>query len=305
MSRDPVIIIVEPYGGSARRQMPQMPHIYWDDLGVTRGDGIFESILIHAGHACNLAAHHQRFARSAAARDLPNGVDAIRAATQLAIDTWVEHCHGEHVDAKMVWTLTRGRPSTGHPTAWITVTELGESAAAQEKGVKVLLAGKGFTLHPEVAPWATEAAKTLGYAATLAALRAAHAHGLDDVIWVDGDRVLEGSTSSVVTVKGMKIRTPKPGIDVLPGTTQQAIFDVCGEAGYRCSERDLTVAILQEADSVWLVSSTRGPIPVRALADGRSGLPVANRKQELELTKLRPEIDPKLTELFWSALHRR
>ena len=289
MRRDPVIIVVEPYGGSPRRQLPQMPHIYYDDLGVTRGDGIFETLLVHDGHTCNQHLHEARFAQSAAKRDFAHGVGAIITATDMALESWVEHCHGELVDAKMVWTLTRGRISTGHPTAWITISELDDESKLQTKGAKVMLAEKGFTLHPDRAPWIGEAAKTLGYAATLAALRQAQAQGLDDVIWVDGDRVLEGSTSSVVTVKGQKIRTPAHGPDVLPGTTQQAIFALGEQAGYRCSERELSVDKLYEADSVWLVSSTRGPVPVRAIGE----------------KKLHPQIDEAVRELLWEAVYSR
>ena len=57
------------------------------------------------------------------------------------------------------------------------------------------------------------------------ALRWARAHGFDDVIYTDGNTVLEGATSTVITVRGKKIRTPTAGGDILPGTTQAALFE--------------------------------------------------------------------------------
>ena len=45
----PVICLVEPFGGSVRRQNPNMPHVFWDDAAVTRGDGIFETMLVLVG----------------------------------------------------------------------------------------------------------------------------------------------------------------------------------------------------------------------------------------------------------------
>ena len=67
----PVIYLVEPFGGSVRRQNPNMPHVFWDDAAVTRGDGIFESILVRGGQPQNLDKHLQRFVRSAELLGLP------------------------------------------------------------------------------------------------------------------------------------------------------------------------------------------------------------------------------------------
>ena len=108
-------------------------------------------------------------------------------------------------------------------------------------------------------------AKTVNYAATMAALRYAKKQDAQDVIYLNGTGlVLEGSRSSVVTTKGRKLRTPAaPGI--LPGTTQAAIF-ACAEAeGWRCKRKEMNVDYLLGADSVWLVSSTRGPVRVTYL----------------------------------------
>ena len=68
--KEPVIYVVEPYGGSVRKHLPSLPLVYWDDAAVTRGDGIFESLLIRDGKAANLARHGQRFINSALALEL-------------------------------------------------------------------------------------------------------------------------------------------------------------------------------------------------------------------------------------------
>lgn len=67
VSTKPVIFVVEPFGGSIRWHNPSLPLIYWDDYAVTRGDGIFESILIRDGQAANIERHAQRFRTSAEA----------------------------------------------------------------------------------------------------------------------------------------------------------------------------------------------------------------------------------------------
>ena len=82
----PVIYLVEPFGGSVRRQNPNMPHVFWDDAAVTRGDGVFESILVRGGTPVNLDKHLDRFARSAKLLGLPDpGREHWTRATEEAV----------------------------------------------------------------------------------------------------------------------------------------------------------------------------------------------------------------------------
>ncbi|ALC06700.1 4-amino-4-deoxychorismate lyase [Corynebacterium deserti GIMN1.010] len=271
----PVILVVEPYGGSIRHQNPNLPMVFWDDAALTRGDGIFETILIRDGKACNLQRHSERFKASAALLGLPEPIlEGWHKATEMAIEEW--YAHPSAGDASCTWTLSRGRASTGLASGWLTVTAVSaEKLAQRENGVSVMTSSRGYSVDTDLpgiakatrgevskvsrtpAPWLTVGAKTLAYAANMAALRYATANGFDDVIFTEDDRVLEGATSTVVSFKGDKIRTPAPGGDILPGTTQAALFDYATEHGWRCKEKDLTMDHLFGADSVWLVSSVR------------------------------------------------
>ena len=71
-SHAPVIYIVEPYGGSIRRHNPSLPMVFWDDAAVTRGDGIFETLLIRDGRPANVERHMERFRASARLLELPD-----------------------------------------------------------------------------------------------------------------------------------------------------------------------------------------------------------------------------------------
>lgn len=294
-STSPVIYVVEPYGGSIRRHNPALPLIFWDDAAVTRGDGVFETLLIRDGHPANLRRHMERFQASARLLDLPapSATDWIDATRQ-AVDEWTARTED---DAKCVWTYTRGRESTGIPTAWITLMPIKEEVLRQrEEGVSVMTSPRGFTIDtslpgvdeateggsPEPAPWLTVGAKTLNYAANMAALRHARAKGFDDVIYIDPatGRVLEGVTSTVITVRrDRKLRTPVPGGEVLPGTTQAALFEYAEARGWRCRAKDMTVERLLDAESVWLVSSVRVATRVAAI-DGHR-LPVPDNEAEV------------------------
>ena len=297
-SSTPLIYIVEPYGGSIRRHNAALPHIYWDDAAVTRGDGVFETLLIRDGHPANLQRHLDRFQSSARLLELPepNVADWIDATRQ-AVEEWSQRTDA---DAKCVWTYTRGRESTGHPSAWLTITPLGETVLRQRrKGVKVMTSPRGFTIDtslpgveeateggaPEPAPWLTVGARTRTYAANMAAMRYAGSRGNADVINVAPatGRVLEGATSTVIVARpGRKLRTPTPGGDILPGTTQAALFEYAEEQGWRCKEKDMTVESLLDAESVWLVSSVRVAVRVTEL-DGRVLPAPANEDEVREL----------------------
>lgn len=270
VSTKPVIFVVEPFGGSIRWHNPSLPLIYWDDYAVTRGDGIFESILIRDGQAANIERHAQRFRTSAEALGLPEPIiESWISATNAAIE---EFGDGE---GKCTWTYSRGRASTGLPTAWVAIQPIADDVLAQrDNGVRVMLSERGWSFPSELP------AKTLNYAATMATLRLARDRGFDDVIFTDPyeGHVLEGATSTVVTVKGDKLRTPYNDT-ILPGTTQAALFEYAESQGYRCKQKVLDVDYLLDADSVWLVSSIRVAARVRRL--GEHKLKAPDNEQEI------------------------
>lgn len=286
-----VIYLVEPFGGSMRRQNANLPHVYWDDAAVTRGDGCFETILVTGGTPTNLDAHLKRFTNSARLLDLPEPpMEAWRTATEQAVADFVRETglEPEDVDAKCQWTYTRGRESTGVPSAWVTVRPIPrEQIELRERGAKVMTAPRGYTLAAtDETPWLTVGAKTLNYSAAMSALRWAKGKGFDDVVYIDPTtgRVLEGATSSIIVVRGDKLRTPITGGDVLPGTTQAAVFNQAEKEGWRCKEKDFDVDYLLSSDQVWLVSSVRGGVRVTAI-DGTK-LPAPGKKEEAKLRKL-------------------
>lgn len=270
VSTKPVIFVVEPFGGSIRWHNPSLPLIYWDDYAVTRGDGIFESILIRDGQAANIERHAQRFRTSAEALGLPEPIiESWISATNAAIE---EFGDGE---GKCTWTYSRGRASTGLPTAWVAIQPIADEVLAQrDNGVRVMLSERGWSFPSELP------AKTLNYAATMATLRLARDRGFDDVIFTDPyeGHVLEGATSTVVTVKGDKLRTPFDDT-ILPGTTQAALFEYAESQGYRCKQKVLDVEYLLDVDSVWLVSSIRVAARVRRL--GEHKLKAPDNEQEI------------------------
>ena len=125
----PIIFAVEPFGGSVRDHNPNLPLVFWDDAAVTRGDGVFETLLLRDGRICNLDRHVSRFLASAKLLDLPEpNIDGWLKATIMAAEKWRSHTTD---DASCVWMYTRGRETTGIPSAWLTIRPLSPTALHQ------------------------------------------------------------------------------------------------------------------------------------------------------------------------------
>src|SRR5690606_38273641 len=89
-----------------------------------------------------------------------------------------------------------------------------------------------------------------------AALRYAEAQGVDDVVFTSSEGyVLEGPRSTVLLARGRTLVTPPVEHGILPGTTQQALFDIAGDHNYFVRYEPLRPADLVVADGVWLISS--------------------------------------------------
>ncbi len=257
------------------------PLLRADDLAAVRGDGIFETILVRDGAACVIERHLARFANSASMLDLPRpDLDAWRSAIAIALGEW-----GAEREGAMRLVLSRGRESGGGPTAYVSVGPVADRvAAARRDGVSVCTLDRGFSVDVvETAPWLLLGAKTLSYATNMAALRYAQARDFDDVIFTSSEgRVLEGPRSTVLIARGRTLLTPPVEHGILPGTTQQALFEVAGAHRFRCEMAALRPVDLIAADGIWLLSSVTLAarvhtldglvLPVPAIADELSEL---------------------------------
>lgn len=257
------------------------PLLRADDLAAVRGDGIFETILVRDGAACVIERHLARFANSASMLDLPRpDLDAWRSAIAIALGEW-----GAEREGAMRLVLSRGRESGGGPTAYVSVGPVADRvAAARRDGVSVCTLDRGFSVDVvETAPWLLLGAKTLSYATNMAALRYAQARDFDDVIFTSSEgRVLEGPRSTVLIARGRTLLTPPVEHGILPGTTQQALFEVAGAHRFRCEMAALRPVDLIAAEGIWLLSSVTLAarvhtldglvLPVPAIADELSEL---------------------------------
>ena len=239
---------------------PEAPLLRPDDLGVLRGEGVFETTLVVDGVARDLDDHLARLAISAEMTGLVvPAPDRWRVGVDALVDAWTG-------DNQMVLRLvvSRGPESAVEPVCYLLGGRLSAVSRRQRTdGVRVLLLDRGFTARSAAdAPWLLAGAKTLSYGVNMAALRYAAANDADDVIFLGSDgAVLEAPTASVVVANGHTLSTP-PRDGILDGITVRRLFRAARDAGWSTTTQVLTRADLHAAAGVWLVSSARLLAPV-------------------------------------------
>lgn len=265
------------------------PLLYADDIGVLRGDGVFETVLIRGGNACAIDFHLGRLRRSAQALDLPElELGRWRETVERAAKEW-----GTEHEGLMRLVLTRGRDTelssvratvnagdlaaaVPVPSAYVLVLPVPDRVEkARTEGVKVMSLARGISIDlAQAAPWQLLGAKTLSYATNMAALRFAARMGADDVIFTSTEhRVLEGPRSTVVIARDKTLITPPAKNGVLPGVTQRALFAEAKRAGWECRYESFFTADLLDCDSIWLMSSIALAARVNSLDGLRMSAP--------------------------------
>ncbi|MGW9112647.1 aminotransferase class IV [Microbacterium sp. NPDC055683] len=228
------------------------------DLGLLRGDGVFEATTIVDDVPLAWHLHVRRLAQSAAALDLPApNLPAVEAFVHAAI-----RLMGPTAHAHLKLVITRGADASlsavSVPTA-PTVFAIVDPAFGR-KAPEIAIA----TLERELlrdsaqrAPWLLLGAKTLSYATNMAARREFERRGAQNAVFVTRDGyVLEGPQASVALREGDRVVTPHPRIGILHGTTQIELFAWAALSGLEIGYEDVAVERLLSADRVWMMGAS-------------------------------------------------
>lgn len=269
---DPVLVMVSgaalgsPQGSAA--EVRRAPHdaaaLLVTDFGVTRGDGVFETVGVFDGKPVNLQPHLRRLARSAALIELPElDLDLLARAVQEAIDS-----HAAVPELTLRILVTRGDENGGGPTAWIHARTAADYAA-ERAGIAVAALDRGLASDvAETSPWLLAGAKTLSYAINMAAIREAKRRGADDVLFISSDGwCLEGPTSTLLVERDGEFLTTPVSAGVLPGTSVASLFEDLRAQGAACREQLMRLEDVTAADAAWLLSSSRLAAPITRLDD--------------------------------------
>jgi branched-chain amino acid aminotransferase len=226
-----------------------------DDHGVTVGDGVFEAVKIVDGTPFALTRHLDRLTTSAAGLGLPApDTDEIRAAIR-AVTEGQDLTLGR---LRITWTAgpaPMGSGRGGGPPSLVVAAAPMDPAAASTVAVRV--------------PWvrnersAVAGLKTTSYAENVVALAYARERGATEAIFANTlGNVCEGTGSNLCYVIAGEARTPTLASGCLAGVTRALVVDWCGVV-----EADEPISVLDEAEEIFLVSTTRDVQPLRRLDD--------------------------------------
>ena len=113
--------------------------------------------------------------------------------------------------------------------------------------------------------------KTLNLLCSVLALREANAAGCDCAIFVNDGSVTEESRSNVFIMRDGTLFTRPLDKYVLPGIMRKNIISAAEELGIGLCEKSFTVAEMEEADEVFVSSTTKFIMPVNEINGRRCG----------------------------------
>lgn len=231
-----------------------------DDLGINRGDGVFDAarIVVDASgvRVDHLAPHLARFARSHAAMEMAApDLDAWRALVDEALAAW--DVPGPAV-LKLIATRGQEHEASAPGASFLTITA-NDSPACPRLRVGLLPRGYASDAFTE-APWLLGGVKSLAYAINVAAAREAARRGDDDVLFVSSDGFcLEAPRSGFVVRFGDEYATtPAAGTGILDSVTVGVVAEGLRARGVRFAERLMTPGEVRASDGAWLLSAGRG-----------------------------------------------
>ncbi|MGY2875013.1 branched-chain amino acid aminotransferase [Marmoricola sp. URHA0025 HA25] len=261
---------------------PGAPVIGVDDHGLTVGDGVFETMKVVDGRPFALTRHLDRLAVSAAGLGLPAlDLDEVRRGVEAVLDGPVLPL------ARLRITCTAGPAPMGSgrgdgPPSLVVAA--GPMAPALDTAAVALV------------PWvrnergAVSGLKTTSYAENVVALARAAESGASEAIFANTlGNLCEGTGSNIGYVIGGEARTPSLASGCLAGVTRALLLEWSDVV-----EVDEPVTVLDQAEEVFLVSTTRDVQPVHRV-DGRvldAPGPVTRRLQETWADRAAADIDP-------------
>ncbi len=234
---------------------PHAPAIGVSDHGLTVGDGVFEAVKVVDGRPFALTRHLERLDRSAASLGLPAPDTAVvREAVS-------EVLAAEHLPlGRLRITLTGGPAPLGSGRGEVAPTLVVVGTAMEPSPSTAAVHTVSW---PRNERSALAGVKSTSYAENVVALAEAARHGAQEAVFANlrGD-LCEGTGSNVGYVVGGEVRTPTLRSGCLAGVTRALLLE-----WYAVREVDEPIEVLESAEEIFLLSTTRDVQPVHRWND--------------------------------------
>jgi branched-chain amino acid aminotransferase len=261
---------------------PQSPAIVVSDHGLTVGDGVFEAVKVVEGRPFALTRHLERLGRSAASLGLPApNLEALRGAVADVLEQ-------EHLALGRVRITYTGGPAplgSGRGDAAPTTVVVAAPMDRAASSVAVV-----------TVPWprnergALAGVKSTSYAENVVALAEAAKHDASEAVFANlAGHLCEGTGTNVGYVVGGEVRTPSLQVGCLAGVTRALLLEWAD-----VREVDEPIGVLDSAEEIFLLSTTRDVQPVHRWNDRDLEAPGPVTRQLMELWAAREaeDMDP-------------
>lgn len=232
------------------------------DRGFIFGDGVYEVIPVYGGKLFRLPHHLDR---------LDHSLEGIRLANPLSHSRWqtlleqlIEKNGGG--DQSLYLQVTRGVAKRDHsfppdtePTVFAMSSPVGPVPEQLHQGIAAVTV--------EDFRWKLCHIKAIALLPNILLRQQAVDAGAAEAIMLRDGFVTEGTASNVFIVNNGVVLTPPKSNLLLPGVTRDLVVELCHENGVPCVEGAINEVQLQDADEIWITSSTREIIPVTRLDD--------------------------------------
>ncbi len=239
------------------------------DRGLLFGDSVYEVVPAYGGVPFRVTRHLERLDRSLAAIGMQNPLG--RAQWRQVLERLARQLPDR--DQSIYLQVTRGAyPVRSHviPEQVVPNVIAFTSANPQRDPERARRGIKAITL--EDIRWHRCDIKATTLLANVLARAQAGAEGADEAILIRDGAAMEGTASNLFIVSNDLLITPPDSLELLPGITRDLVSELARDAGVPFAQAVIGLAELENADEIWLTSSTREIAAVVEL----NGRPVGN-----------------------------
>ncbi|MFB3830112.1 MAG: aminotransferase class IV [Bryobacteraceae bacterium] len=251
------------------------PTLRAGQVGLLAGWGVFSTIKVARGVLFAYERHWARMERDAAAFHIP--LPGSREEIRERLLRLVAANQAFNSTMRVVFVRNQGGmwqgPNGGRATDLIALT-----ADSKDWGEGVKLCYTPQARHSQCNFAGT---KILSWAMNLTWLEDAQARGCDETILLnERGEVAECTSANLFIARGGEVLTPPLSSGCLPGVTREILLSEIRVPGYAIRERTLAPADLEEADDVFITSTTRDLLPVLEI-EGRRIVPRGDARRTL------------------------
>lgn len=223
-----------------------------NDLGILRGYGVFDFFRTRNGKLFHFSDHYKRFANSA--RTIGLSVPIKQDELEKIVYKLLEKNSDKDSSFRLV--LTGGPTSNGmsieKPIFYILAESLYTLPEEIFKKGGKLITFDYSRLYPE--------SKNTNYLLAVTLQKEKIKKKALEILYLNGNKVLECSTSNIFLIKGNNVITPKEGI--LKGITRKIVLGLAKKEGMNVIEKEIDKKTLLSADEVFITATNKDISPI-------------------------------------------